>query len=90
MLEGASNFLRAGKADFVFISTHSQEMHRNCKEKLESFGYIILADADMKETFSYDGLIIAKHHVIENPQSLEISRKIAKQIGAVNADKPRG
>ncbi|MBT8036294.1 MAG: FkbM family methyltransferase [Verrucomicrobiae bacterium] len=79
MLEGASNLLTKGNADFVFISTHSTKLHIDCIEKLKSFGYVILADADMKETFSYDGLIVAKHHSIENPQAVEISKKKAQQ-----------
>lgn len=84
MLEGASSFLKEGNVDFVFISTHSDELHVGCLRKLTSLGYIILADADMSETFSYDGLIVAKHHSIENPKSISISKKVAKENGAAN------
>lgn len=90
MLEGAKGFLAGGNADFVFISTHSAKLHVDCIEELESLGYIILADADMEETFSCDGLIVAKHRSIENPKVIEISKKKAQQGGAANADKPHG
>lgn len=75
MLEGASETLKAGCVDYIFISTHSNELHANCLGKLESFGYIILCDADMNETYSYDGLIVAKHNSIKNPMKCEISKK---------------
>ena len=82
MLEGATSLLTKGDVDFVFISTHSPELHSDCITKLKSFGYIILADADMNETFSLDGLIVAKHQSVEEPQAIEISKKKAHQDGA--------
>ncbi|MBJ7900322.1 MAG: hypothetical protein GC158_10480 [Cyanobacteria bacterium RI_101] len=75
MLEGASHFLGEGKADFLFLSTHSNELHRSCLDKLKTFGYVILADADKDETFSFDGLIVAKRQSLKEPQSIEISKK---------------
>jgi len=81
MLEGASKCLKAGNVDFIFISTHSDKLHHDCIEKLASFGYVVLADANMKETFSHDGLIVAKHHSIQNPKKIEMSKKQADQHG---------
>lgn len=75
MLEGARGFLTQGKASYVFISTHSSSLHAACLEKLQAFGYSILAEADLTETFSFDGLIVAKHASVPLPERLEISKK---------------
>ena len=47
-------------ADWVFISTHSNKLHYECVEILKSYGYLIMASADLDETYSTDGLIVAK------------------------------
>lgn len=59
MLEGAFRFLSEQRASCIFISTHSNELHTNCKERLLSFGYIVLRDTDLDHTSSYDGLLFA-------------------------------
>lgn len=75
MLHGASHMLRSGRIHYIFISTHSQELHYACCEELEKNGYTILASADLDETFSWDGLIVAKLASIKHPPSLTISHK---------------
>jgi len=48
------------RIEFLFISTHSQQLHENCVEKLERHKYKILGSADYdNETFSNDGIIVA-------------------------------
>lgn len=75
MLDGARGMLSEGKVDFVFISTHSNSLHNRCLERLLSLGYSILAEVDLDETFSVDGLIVAKHHLLDQPEPIKISRK---------------
>lgn len=75
MLAGASRMLAARKVDYVFISTHSNDLHRGCITALEAQGYVILAEADIDDTYSGDGLIVAKGPHIENPRALEISHR---------------
>lgn len=75
MLDGAREMLSAEKVDFVFISTHSNELHGECIRKLKSFEYKILAQANLEESYSYDGLIVAKSPRIDKPLKIEISRK---------------
>jgi len=77
MLEGAYKMLSSGKVDFVFISTHSNSLHADCIKTLVSTGYVVLAEADLNETFSHDGLIVAKHKGIDQPERIKISRKTA-------------
>ena len=62
-------------ADWVFISTHSNALHRECQDILRSYGYIIMASADLDETYSSDGLIVAKGHAGLEPATIEISKK---------------
>lgn len=59
MLEGADTAFREDRIDRIFISTHSDELHSACIEKLESFGFQIIAESDFQDTTSWDGLIFA-------------------------------
>lgn len=74
MLLGAEATLQAGKADYVFISTHSNELHERCLEKLQEYDYRVFADADLDETYSWDGLIVARS-ALAAPVDAQISRK---------------
>ena len=42
---------------------------------LSSYGYTIMASADLDETYSVDGLIVARAHAGLEPGALEINRK---------------
>ena len=79
MLTGSSQYLQEGKIDYIFISTHSNELHSDCKRYLVKFGYQILCDADLDETFSWDGLIVAKHKNVAGPDKLVISKRDKRQ-----------
>src|SRR5260221_1037589 len=75
MLAGADAYLKTGKIGYVFISTHSNELHQSCKSLLMQWGYVILCDADLNETYSWDGLIVAKHQSVIGPEALEIHKR---------------
>lgn len=60
LLNSISTALDDKKIEYIFLSTHSQELHIDCVKKLEKHGYKILCSADFAyETFSYDGIIVA-------------------------------
>lgn len=59
VLEGAEAELRAGRIRHVFVSTHSVNLHAECLRLLRRCGYHIAADVSPRESFSYDGLIVA-------------------------------
>ena len=61
--------------DFLFISTHSNELHAECIRILQSHGYSILASADLEQTYSVDGLIVARGPRVFLPAELAISKK---------------
>jgi hypothetical protein len=60
MLLGAEKSLQLRLIDFIFISTHSASLHEACRQRLGDYGYIILADINLSEAHSYDGLLVAK------------------------------
>ena len=60
MLEGCQEALQNQTIDFIFISTHSNELHTACIAKLMSSQYMILCSANLDESYSVDGLIVAK------------------------------
>lgn len=62
MLEDIVNLLDNKLIKYLFISTHSDEIHYNCIKLLEDHSYRIIAAADFEtETFCYDGIIVACH-----------------------------
>jgi hypothetical protein len=59
----------------IFISTHSQELHYGCIEFLKANGYQILCHADIEDSFSEDGLIVAKDPTYQGPDVYNISSR---------------
>jgi len=75
MLKGADRMLSKNCVDYLFISTHSNELHEACTLQLLKKDYCILASANLDETFSCDGLIVAKRPSLKDPSALVISKK---------------
>ena len=59
MLEGARNTFDQKRVDYVFISTHHNFLHYRCMDYLAECGFKILAEVDLLETCSTDGVIVA-------------------------------
>jgi hypothetical protein len=80
MLETTSEMISNRAIGFIFISTHSQELHYSCIDFLKGKGYLILCHADLEDSFSEDGLIVAKDPAYNGPDFFEISsRKLEDQ-----------
>lgn len=75
MLHGAQEMIDAAAIDYVFISTHSQPLHQGCVDWLRTHGYIIVASANLDETYSFDGLVVAKAPAAPGPSHVTISRR---------------
>lgn len=73
MLTGAINTMQKAKIGYFFISTHSNDLHSHCIRTLNKNNYLILASANMEETYSFDGLIVARHSSIYGPSKIHIS-----------------
>jgi len=59
MLCGATKLLRDNLARYIFISTHSNDLHKKCRDLLEAAGYSIVASANLSESFCFDGVLVA-------------------------------
>ena len=75
MLEGAGSMLASGKIGYVFISSHSSKLHYQCMDYLRSNDYDILASADLGETYSVDGLLVACSNRLSSTLTIEISKR---------------
>ena len=59
MLHGAERALRKKSIDWVFVSTHGENIHRRCLQILRGHVYVIAVEHTPGESFSVDGLIVA-------------------------------
>jgi hypothetical protein len=84
MLNGAKNMLGQKLIDYVFISTHSNDLHQECLNMLIKINYFILVSVDLEETYSYDGLIVAKSRADLKPAKLIVSKKHKNSISRPN------
>jgi hypothetical protein len=78
MLKGAARTLRARKVRFVFISTHTAELHAHCRAELLKHDFEIIADADLQGTFSVDGVLVGQLRGIPGPGPVAISQRSAR------------
>jgi hypothetical protein len=75
MLLSIKEELRQKKIGYLFISTHTDQLHYDCLKILIEMEYIIVCHADLKNTFSYDGLIVAKSLTYSGIEKIQISLK---------------
>jgi hypothetical protein len=75
MLDGAAGALAGNRIGWCFISTHSDECHRGCLERLARHGFVIVAAHTKEESFSGDGLIVARHRSLSGPTEIPIERR---------------
>ncbi|MEI9920259.1 MAG: FkbM family methyltransferase [Bacteroidota bacterium] len=74
MLKGAADALANQKVGYAFISTHSNELHQQCIDELKKYGYVIVADANLDESYATDGVIVARGKGVKGPEVIEISK----------------
>ncbi len=73
MLKGAINLLSEKRVGYIFISTHSNELHADCMKFLESLDYLQVCSANLQESYSWDGLLVYKNPEFKGVQKLDIS-----------------
>jgi FkbM family methyltransferase len=80
LLENYAHFFKRGVVRFLFISTHHVSIsndeftHEKCLEKLKELGAVIIAEHNVFESFSGDGLIVASFNSNDSQIKVEISR----------------
>ena len=75
MLLTCEEALHKNKIDFFFISTHSAYLHHQCLRFFEKHNFHVIAEHTMAESFSCDGLIVAKRKDVAGPDRVEISKR---------------
>lgn len=85
MLRGAKNALRRKQVQWVFISTHGENVHQCCIKLLRMHGYSLIAHHTPKESFSVDGLIVASASSAERPVKISRNRTWTSQYLATRA-----
>lgn len=76
MLHGSRLMLSEKRVGYIFISTHSQELHQNCRSLLENkYNFKTLATADLNETYSWDGVLVMRAPDYPGLDRIEISKK---------------
>ncbi len=75
MLKGSVNALSSGAIDFLFISTHSDDLHEHCADFLKGFRYEIIASANVTQSFSVDGVLVAKRQGVNGPGFIKVDLK---------------
>jgi hypothetical protein len=73
VLKGASKALAARQLDYIFLSTHGNQLHYKCLRELRRRNFAILADIDFLETYSFDGLIVARRAELAGLDPVELS-----------------
>jgi|GEM_PF-1396315 len=79
-LKGAESTIKQGKLRFIFISTHhylisrNPNIHQECIDYIESLGGSIIAEHDIHESYSGDGLIVASFDKRDRDFTVDISR----------------
>lgn len=74
MLRGADDMLDRRRIDYLFVSTHSQELHAGAIAFLRQYDYRIEVSSDFEnETTSFDGLVVAS-----SPSAKRIFREFSK------------
>lgn len=59
MLQGARTTLQNRVVDYMFLSTHSNDLHNECIGILLDCKYNVVAQVDLTNTFCEDGIILA-------------------------------
>jgi hypothetical protein len=78
MLRGAVKTLAARQVRFAFISTHTDALHTECRDALIAHGFDIIADADLRGTYSADGILVGQLRGTAGPGPVPISQRPAK------------
>jgi hypothetical protein len=75
MLLGAERSFAEKKIGYVFISTHSNDIHYKCLDFLKQRDFVLLASIDLDETYSEDGLIAARAPFFPGIDPIALSKK---------------
>lgn len=88
MLLGAKRMLGEKRVDYVFVSTHSNELHQKCIAALQGYGYRIISDANLDEAYQADGVILACRPELPSQPIAGISKRPGGPGASAGGDAP--
>ena len=74
MLQSATQAIKEHKIDYCIISTHSDLLHKQCLKFLVNHGYVVIAEHNVTQSGSADGLIAVRRKEIAYPHKVDISK----------------
>ena len=77
MLHGCKKLIENKKIGYFFISTH-RGTHEKCIEFFNNMNLEVIVSITREESFSADGLIVAKLPELKNPEAFPISRRTSE------------
>ena len=81
MLEGAAGLLGAGRIDFAFISTHGEDLHQKCVQRLREFGYEVPVSIGPEMSYSVDGLVVGhRPGLVDSPLASPSSKRAVATV----------
>ena len=80
MLCGSRSLFVGHAIDYVFLSTHTMELHAQCVEFFRTCSYRVLVSVGLDETHSLDGILVACSPVVEPPDFAAPSKKPKRRI----------
>lgn len=79
MLMGASSLFESRAIDYVFISTHTADLHMQCTKFLHDHDYRVLVSVDLEETHSFDGVLVAYNPLLTPPKFAPPAKKTKRR-----------
>lgn len=77
MLHGAKKILSDNRVGYIFISTHSNELHNDCENLLlNEYNFDLVASANVDESFSWDGILVVKSPDYPGIDKVEIAKRL--------------
>lgn len=78
MLKGSDKMLSENRVGYIFISTHSNELHEDCFQLLQSkYNFELVASANLDESYSWDGILLMKNPSYTKLAPISISKRSA-------------
>ena len=74
LLAGAIESVRASRIGYFFISTHGHDVHARCRAFLQEHEFRIVAEHSRSESFTTDGLIVARAREYPGLDSVSIQK----------------
>lgn len=78
MLRGAEGALRSRRVGYIFLATHSDRLDRDSLQFLREYDCVILAELTRAESYTTDGLIVARPRSFDGIDPIAISKKTTR------------